>query len=68
MLIVDEVHLELGAILVVSYSSHLHGLVPHTRDKYKDIYGHGVQCIHDDVHGFFDYLVPYLPLSECVTL
>ena len=67
MLIVDEDHLELGAILFVPYSPHLHGLVPTTRDKYKDIYGHGVQSIHDDVHGFINYLVPCLPLRECVT-
>ena len=50
MLKVDEDHLELGASLLFPYSSHLHGLIPSTRDKYKDIYGHGVQIIHDDVH------------------
>ena len=50
MVKVDEDHLELGASSLYPYLSHLRGLVPSTRDKYKDIYGHGVQSMCNDVH------------------
>ena len=67
MLIVDEDHLELGAMLVVSYSYHLHGLVPKQKDKHKNIYGQRLKYMGGDVQRCINYLVPCLPLKDCVT-